>query len=159
MNPDLTSLDRLHDVMVPSPVPWWPPGPGWLVLGVALLLVLAWWLMRAIRQWQLNCYRREALALLEAVNITGLELATLTKRVALSVYPRERVASLTGESWLAFLDETGHTEAFTSGSGRWIARLPYEPQLMATLPDVERRQLVATIRDWILQHRPGEVLS
>ena len=153
MNPDSASLDRLHDVIVPAPVPWWPPAPGWLVVGGALAVVLACWLVRAIRHRQLNCYRREALALLDTVDGSGIALATLIKRVALSVYPRERVASLTGEQWLIFLDETGGTHAFTRGPGRWIARLAYEPQLIASLPEAERHGLVAVVRDWIIRHR------
>jgi hypothetical protein len=156
MNPDPTNLDRLHDVMVPPPVPWWPPAPGWLVVIAALILVLGWWLIGAIRHWQSNCYRREALALLEAVDNSGIELATLIKRVALSVYPRESVASLTGEQWLTFLDETGRTDAFTKGPGRWLARLAYEPNLIASLPDAERRGLVAAVRQWIVRHRSLE---
>jgi hypothetical protein len=96
------------------------------------------------------------LELLETVHDSGVELATLIKRVALSVYPRARVASLTGDQWLSFLDQTGRTDAFTKGSGRWIARLAYEPQLIASLPDAERRGLIAAVRDWITRHRVEE---
>jgi Domain of unknown function (DUF4381) len=77
MNPDPASLDRLHDVIVPAPVPWWPPAPGWFVVGGALALVVACRLVRAIRHRQLNCYRREALALLDTVDGSGIALATL----------------------------------------------------------------------------------
>jgi hypothetical protein len=156
MNTDLTSLDRLHEVIVPPPVPWWPPGPGWIVLGVALTLGLVWWLIRMVRAWQSNCYRREALALLGTAEGTGAGLATLIKRVALSAYPREQVASLIGEKWLVFLDETGRTTAFTNGPGRWLVRLPYEPGLLATLPSAEYRDLLATIREWVTRHRREE---
>jgi hypothetical protein len=156
MNSDPTSLDRLRDVILPAPIPWWPPAPGWLLVGALLVLLFCWWLICAIRHWQSNCYRREALALLDAAGISDVELATLIKRVALSTYPRERVAALTGERWLTFLDQTGHTDAFTQGPGRWIARLPYEPQLKASLPDDERRRLVKAIRTWIIRHRAEE---
>jgi Domain of unknown function (DUF4381) len=156
MNPDPTNLDRLHDVIVPPPVPWWPPAPGWVVVGFLLALVLVYWLIRGVRHWQSNSYRREALELLETAHSSGAELATLIKRVALSVYPRARVASLTGEKWLTFLDQTGRTDAFTKGSGRWIARLAYEPQLSASLPDAERRGLIAAVRHWITRHRAEE---
>jgi hypothetical protein len=156
MNPDPTSLDRLHDVIVPPPVPWWPPAPGWLVIGFLLVLVLVCWFIRGVRHWQSNCYRREALKLLEGAHDPVGELPTLIKRVALSVYPRGRVASLTGEQWLTFLDQTGRTDAFTKGSGRWIARLAYEPQLIASLANAERRGLIAAVRDWITRHRVEE---
>lgn len=42
MTLDPTSLDRLHDLVLPSSVPWWPPAPGWYgVLGL-LVLAVAW---------------------------------------------------------------------------------------------------------------------
>jgi hypothetical protein len=157
MSSDPTSLDRLHDVIVSPPVPWWPPAPGWVVSCLLLILALVYWIIRAVRHWQSNCYRREALELLENAHFSGGELATLIKRVALSVYPRALVASLTGEQWLTFLDQTGRTDAFTKGSGRWIARLAYEPQLIASLADTERRDLIAAVRDWIIRHRVEEM--
>jgi len=159
MNSDPTSLDRLHDVIAPPPVPWWPPAPGWVVIGLLLTLCLVYWMIRAVRHCQSNYYRREALELLATAHSSGVELATLIKRVALSVYPRARVASLTGDQWLTFLDQTGRTDAFTKGSGRWIAQLAYEPQLIASLPDTERRDLIAAVRDWIVQHRVEETAS
>jgi hypothetical protein len=156
MKVDPSSLERLHDVIVPGPVPWWPPAPGWLVVGVALVMILGWWLIRAIRYWQSNTYRREAVALLDKIDGSGAELATLIKRVALSAYPRELVASLTGEQWLAFLDRTGRTDAFTTGAGRWLARLAYEPKLAASLSTTELNGLRTAARDWIIRHRPEE---
>jgi hypothetical protein len=156
MKTDPGSLENLHDLVMPPPVPWWPPAPGWLLIGTALVIVLAWWLIRVIRHWQSNSYRREALALLEKFDGAGAELPILIKRVALSAYPRERVASLTGEEWLAFLDRTGRTEAFTAGPGRWLARLAYEPRLIASLSPAELNELRAAARDWILRHQPDE---
>jgi Domain of unknown function (DUF4381) len=35
-----TSLDRLHDIVVPPPVPWWPPAPGWCWNGAPLAAAL-----------------------------------------------------------------------------------------------------------------------
>jgi Domain of unknown function (DUF4381) len=154
MNTDPGSLENLHDLVMPVPVPWWPPAPGWVIVGAALIMVLGWWLIRAIRHWQSNSYRREALVLLGKMDDTGGELPTLIKRVALSAYPRERVASLTGEQWLAFLDQTGHTNAFTTGAGRWLARLAYEPKLAGSLSTTELNGLRTAVRAWILRHQP-----
>jgi hypothetical protein len=156
MNVDPSSLEHLHDLIMPVPVPWWPPAPGWLVVGAALVMILGWRLIRAIRYWQSNTYRREALALLDKADGSGAELATLIKRVALSSYPRERVASLTGEQWLVFLDRTGRTDAFTTGPGRWLSRLAYEPKLAASISTAERNGLRTAARDWIVRHRPEE---
>jgi hypothetical protein len=154
MNADLGSLENLHDLVMPVPVSWWPPAPGWFIVSAVLVMVLGWWLIRAIQQWQSNSYRREALVLLGKIDGSGAELPILIKRVALSAYPRERVASLTGEQWLAFLDQTGHTDAFTTGAGRWLARVAYEPQLTASLSTSELNGLRTAVRDWILRHQP-----
>jgi hypothetical protein len=94
------------------------------------------------------------LVLLGKIDGSEAELPILIKRVALSAYPRERVASLTGEQWLAFLDQTGHTDVFTMGAGRWLARLAYEPQLTASLSTTELNGLRTAVRDWILRHQP-----
>ena len=154
MNAEPGSLENLHDLVMPVPVPWWPPAPGWVIVSAVLVMVLGWWLIRAIQHWQSNSYRREALVLLEKIGGSEAELPTLIKRVALSAYPRERVASLTGEQWLAFLDQTGHTNVFTMGAGRWLARLAYEPQLTASLSTTELNGLRTAVRDWILRHQP-----
>ena len=154
MNADPGSLENLHDLVMPVPVPWWPPAPGWFIVSAVLVTVLGWWLIRAIQQWQSNSYRREALILLGKIDGSGAELPILIKRVALSAYPRERVASLTGEQWLAFLDQTGHTDAFSAGAGRWLARVAYEPQLTASLSTTELNGLRTAVRDWILRHQP-----
>jgi hypothetical protein len=154
MNADPGSLENLHDLVMPVPVPWWPPAPGWFIVSAVLVMVLGWWLIRAIQQWQSNSYRREALVLLGKIDGSGAELPILIKRVALSAYPRERVASLTGEEWLAFLDQTGHTDAFSAGAGRWLARVAYEPQLTASLSPTELNGLRTAVRDWILRHQP-----
>jgi hypothetical protein len=144
---------------MPVPVPWWPPAPGWIIVSAALIMVLGWWLIRVIRHWQSNSYRREALVLLGKMDDAQTELPTLIKRVALSAYPRERVASLTGEEWLAFLDQTGHTDAFTTGPGRWLGRLAYEPKLAASLSTTELNGLRTAVRAWILRHQPEEASS
>jgi hypothetical protein len=154
MNADPGSLENLHDLVMPVPVPWWPPAPGWVIVSAVLVMVLGWWLVRAIQHWQSNSYRREALVLLGKIDGSEAELPILIKRVALSAYPRERVASLTGEQWLAFLDQTGHTDVFTTGAGRWLARLAYEPQLTASLSTTELNGLRTAVRDWILRHQP-----
>src|SRR6516164_6756645 len=105
MNTNLISLDRLHDVVAPSPVAWWPPAPGWcwVVAGVVLLLFVL--LVKLFIAWQHDCYRREALAefaLQEAALKDPARRAAalpalweLLKRTALAAYPREQVAMLT----------------------------------------------------------------
>jgi hypothetical protein len=86
----------------------------------------------------------------EAANLPAV--AELLKRVALAAYPRDRVASLTGPDWLAFLDETGGTTQFSAGSGRPIGDAAYSrPPLPWT--DSQLADVWTAARHWIAHHR------
>jgi hypothetical protein len=145
---DPGSLDRLHDIAVPDPVPFWPPAPGWWVVTAVGLVLLLVAVVVGIGRWRRNRYRREALAELER-RTQSADIAELVKRAALAAFPRDRVAALTGDEWLAFLDETGRTDAFTRGAGKSLADAAYRRPTEAG--DV--RDLVAVVRHWIKHHR------
>ena len=68
--------------------------------------------------------------------------SVLARRLALAGAPRERVASLEGERWLAELDALCGHERFSGGVGRLLASAPYEPS-----PAVPRRDLDALLDD------------
>ena len=154
---DPGSLDRLHDIALPPPVSWWPPAPGWYIVGAAVLVLagVAVWVL--VARWWKNRYRRAALRELDDIAAApnspiGLDrVADLVKRVALAAYPREQVASLNGEPWLEFLDASGQTDGFTCGPGRVLGGTLYSLDLLFKhdVPD----PLVTTVRHWIRHHR------
>jgi len=102
MKEDPTSLDRLHDIVVPPPVSWWPPAPGWYALSAVAISLLGYVLFRQWRRWKANAYRREALRELESAR-TAAEISEILRRTALAVAPREMVAALTGAEWTSWL--------------------------------------------------------
>jgi hypothetical protein len=163
VNADPTSLDRLHDIVAPPPAPWWPPAPGWYwVLGFLLVGILVILLM-ALACWQRNRYRREALAELARLEPALGELATraaalgvlaeLLKRVALTAFPREQVANLTGPDWFEFLDHTGRTTGFSEGRGAILERAVHDPRTAAALDEPRARELLSLVRHWLVHHR------
>ncbi len=97
-----TSLDRLNDLVVPPPAPWWPLAPGWNIVLVAALLTLLAFLYRAFKHWRANAYRRAALHELATLD-SPTEIAALLRRTALAIAPREIVAEKTGTAWLDWL--------------------------------------------------------
>ena len=102
MNAPATSLDRLHDLVLPPAVPWWPLAPGWyLVIALALVAVM-WMTLRAWRQWQSNAYRREAARELASLE-SSAAIAELLRRTALAIAPRSEIAEKTGAAWLDWL--------------------------------------------------------
>ncbi len=102
MNESTASLDRLHDIVLPPPVPWWPPAPGWYVLGALGLLLGLMLIFRSWRHWRRNAYRREALRLLASAP-DAVAIATLLRRTALESTPRREIATLTGSAWVDWL--------------------------------------------------------
>ena len=147
-------LHGLHDVHLPAAVSWWPPAPGWWALA-ALLLVLcaaAWW---TLRRYRASAARRGALRELKQLQQSGdnadtqfaAALNRLLRRYALACFPREQVAGLSGEHWLAFLDHSGGLDQrFQRGPGRQLLNAPYRRQ-----GQVDRPALVELARLWIRQ--------
>lgn len=161
---DPTSLDRLHDIVLPPATPWWPPAPGWLwVLGAVAAFALIALLQLFIHRQQ-NRYRREALAelkTLEGAQSADIEeqlagMSALLKRTAMTAYSRDRVAALSGNDWFAFLDATGGTR-FGAGLGAALDEANYVTRA-AGWDEAQTRQLAAEIRRWIRHHVPAENL-
>lgn len=145
-------LPGLRDIHLPDPVSWWPPAPGWWLLGIAVTAALS---MLAVA-WQryLRSPRRAAFKTLERLK-TDLQgtadstsiaqaLSGLLRRCALARFPRPEVAGLTGTAWLAFLDRTGGTNGFTKGAGRALQSAPYQIQ-----PSIDEARLFILVEDWI----------
>ena len=94
---DPASLDRLHDIFVPPPVPWWPPAPGWYLLAVLAVLLLLLLIARQVMRWRADAYRRAAITKLNlllagGVVAAGAErnlrgVAEILKRTALAAAP------------------------------------------------------------------------
>lgn len=102
MNESDTSLDRLHDLVLPPAVPWWPPAPGWYVVIALALVAAAWMAIRSWKRWQSNAYRREAARELASLE-SSAAIAELLRRTALAIAPRSEIAEKTGTAWLDWL--------------------------------------------------------
>jgi hypothetical protein len=163
MTTDPASLENLHDIVTPEAAGWWPLAPGWYGVALLVLILSAWYVVRRLRRWRRNAYRREALAALALLNARSdradgrasvlAEAATLLRRVALSAYPRTQVATLGGDRWLAFLDETGGRGEFAGGAGRVLLAAAYRP-FEVPAPDAVEAALLLCER-WIRRHRAG----
>ena len=160
--PDPSSLENLFDIVVPPPVSWWPPAPGWYVVGGLVLLLGVYGAWRALARRRAAAYRRAALAELRRIEARAVdegqravalrEVPALVKRTALAAFPRETVASLSGAEWLGFLDRTGHTDAFTRGRGQVLAALAYDPGVAQGLDRGAMQELFDAVARWIGSH-------
>ncbi|CAB3787442.1 hypothetical protein LMG28688_02469 [Paraburkholderia caffeinitolerans] len=153
-------LQPLRELPLPASVAYWPQTVGWVILLALLVLaalVVAWF---AWRRYQKQRYRRLALAELAQIaarmgdaaqRATALaDLAGLLKRTALAVLPRERVAALSGDAWLAFLQKT---HGFDAQSGALLMLASYGPEARrAAVSVTDAQRLVESAREWIAHH-------
>jgi Domain of unknown function (DUF4381) len=157
-------LAALHDIVVPPPVPWWPPAPGWYAIAALIVCIAGWAVWRAYRHWRSNAYRRAALRRLASIRVelanpsrraaTLTDLAALLRRAALHIAPRERVAAASGDPWLAFLDAGIGGDTFRSSTGRLLLSAPYQSaDAIAQIPRPDLDALCALVERWLREHR------
>ena len=157
MQQAMDPLVQLRDIHQPGMIETWPPAPGWWLLAALAVAALTALIVRAFRHWRANRYRREAIKELNAlltdwqshhddlVYLTSLQ--QLLKRVALTRFPRDDVASLTGEAWVQFLDRSSGSHDFSMGEMELLIDGSYRPDVAV---NVESMQFFAL--QWIRQH-------
>jgi hypothetical protein len=145
----------LRDLHLPDPVGWWPLAPGWWVVLALLATGLAWLAWRWYRAWQFEAPRRHALRELARIEAEYLEhrnavelgkaLSELLRRGMLAYAPRADMAGLTGDAWLAWLDEGMSVPYFHTEGGKSLLSLPYRrPE--DDHSDVDVGALIAAVR-------------
>lgn len=148
MNP----LAQLRDIHLTETVTWWPPSLGWwLLLFVSLFIVVSTFRWLKNRR-QLTLAKRQALSALENDSInTVQEINILLKRVCMSYFGQETIASMHGQKWVEFLlkqskpsDEQGLQSEFIK-----LADAPYQKESSANI-----EQCKHAARTWIKKALP-----
>ena len=159
---DTLQINGLEPIIAPDPVSFWPPAPGWYVLAVIALLLVFYGVYLLIRKYQKNLYRRLALQELATLELNTnsqqiaqsiASLNTLLKRTALAGYPRDKVASLSGKDWLAFLEKTCPTLRFTDSPGKLLAEIAYIKEGADNIQNKDWQELLSMCKQWIRHHR------
>jgi hypothetical protein len=154
MNPDL--LSQLRDIHTTPAVSWWPPAPGWWILSLLVLVLLAWVAKRGLARYRMHRRRQQMLAWVDALNANTdpvrdpqAYLATLNrifKYVAVRAFPQHRCARMTGPCWVDFI--AGNLENLSATTPLdALAYGPYEPA-----PAFEPEAVSELARQWIRQH-------
>lgn len=151
-------LEGLRGYHLPEAISWWPPAPGWWLLGglsLATLIGLVWWIRRRSRRGLPAKAALSELTQLRNEHAAGgdtavfvRELSKLLRRFAIAVFPSRDVASLTGDDWLRFLDAHGGDGRFLDGCGRQLTDAPYRRDA-----EVSIGPLADLAADWIQHNR------
>jgi hypothetical protein len=153
-------LAELRDIHLPAPISEFPIAPGWWVLALAALLLLYFTIRWAWKFWRSNQYRRVGVKQLNEIFSQFQydedhkrylsSYSSLLKRIALTVYPREKVASLTGEEWVAFLDQSYRNRGFSVGVGQVLMYGGYESETSFDAENLHKLGL-----EWVKRHKAG----
>ena len=149
MNPILSDLKDIHE---PLAIGWWPPAIGWWILAIIiplLIILLVWIYKRLTRKTAIKTATKILAELKQDTKRDNLalvcELSVLVRRVAISLSPRTKAASLTGRQWLEYLDSSLKDAPFSKGIGQLLAEAPYRN---SPVTEQELSQLFALCEDW-----------
>jgi len=141
-------LDNLHGFYQPPSPAWTPQTIGWYVLFTIAALFLLWMIVHLVRRWFAGRYRREALR--ELALVPPEQFSALLKRTALAAWPRNKVASLSGEPWLTFLNESADGNLFHCSPADGIEEIALRSEALSSEDERSLRQTTAA---WIRRHR------
>lgn len=152
-------LAGLAETNAPESISWLPQTIGWqCVLFLSLILVVHK-AYRAVKQYQDNIYRREALHWVnnlptynaDAPDGVFRQLPSLLRSVALHAYTREDVSLLSHAAWEAWLDEQCTHTHFSGENTQRLYQLSYAPNYK-----IDHQQMTFLLSDiirWINHHR------
>jgi hypothetical protein len=162
---DPASLDRLRDIAEPAAVSWWPLAPGWWVILAFVAIAIVFFTARIFLQWKANAYRRAALRELETLT-TVTEIHQLLKRTAIAAFPRDQVASLSGQAWCDWLGRTANIDLSPSFAqmmavGVYRDARPSDPAASERAASEgaasERGETARFAADWIKHHQSSQM--
>ena len=109
-NPMLRGFNEIESA---ARISWLPEAPGWWLLGAGIVVVGSYKSWRSLRRWLRNRYRREALAQLQRLarqnNPNPAAINELLKIAAIAASSRGEVASLSGDTWVEWLNQRQNT--------------------------------------------------
>jgi hypothetical protein len=141
---------QLRDIHLPAEPAWWPPAPGWWLLGLLLVAGL-FWLLPHLRTW--SARRRWRRGMRRAFATTKRKVADQSQAQAVaqvSEFLRRAVrtrdpaaAALAGRAWIDYLNAAGG-HAFDAGTAELLRDGAYRPQVEGDIA-----ALVAAADDWL----------
>jgi len=151
-------LLELKDIQAPPEPGWWVVAPAyWIVFFSVMVIFFIIWLI--YRRRKANRLMGLANADLQRIRSLysgnentrqlALELSRWLKQVSLLAFPQQRLASLTGEPWLKFLDQTLGSNNFTRGNGQVFGSAIYREQI-----NLDAGHLLQLCEQWLNAVKP-----
>ncbi len=144
----------LKDIHLPTDSLWWPPAPGWWML-LALLILTGLLLPKFLRWLRHKPVKTLCLRELDRIRRTTSEgrlddrqliqeLSVLLRRTVMSYGTRDSDASLSGNQWIARLNQISGKHCFSSEQCDLLTRQQYQPKF-----EIDIEELLRSCENWI----------
>lgn len=156
-------LAQLRDIHLPAAVSWWPPAPGWWLLALLLLALVAYGSWKWLKVRRDNTYRRQAIGELNKAwkrfhqdndVLAYIKLCNIVlRRAALhrDEINRRSIAPLAGQEWFEYLDSCCSKPVFAGN----VSTDLFEAQYVANAEENAERELRAlhnAAHKWLKTH-------
>jgi len=156
--PTQDPLAQLRDIHMPEPVSWWPPAPGWWLLALFIMALIATVVVYWRRYRARNAYRRTARRDLLNLYLGWKnkhddkyfieQTQLILRRAALSGYSRKEIAALSGQDWVNWLNSS------LKNSAADVDFSPLGTELYTSAPfNADIPKLYQTALHWLAKHR------
>ena len=148
----------LSPVIAPDAPTWWPLAWGWwavIITAIALIALVFFILKRRKNNQQA---KQEALSYFNnSQSQDGLspsKAQDIVRQAALSYFPRGKIAGLSGDDWLTFLDTQLAKPLFVVKQSQWQQALYQDAALMNDDQKKAQQQLVNDCETWLRKALP-----
>jgi len=147
------ALQNLADIHLPKAVSNLPVAPGWIIIYVLFMALigfsyLSYKYFKKRRAVNLALKKLKELELLNEENYKNInvlaEISTILRRTALYYFKREDVASITGNSWIDFLNNKADKLIFTGKNANLLVQGPYR-----NFREQDLNSLFAAVYEWL----------
>ncbi|MEZ8819760.1 DUF4381 domain-containing protein [Vibrio sp. 10N.222.54.A1] len=148
----------LSPVIAPDAPTWWPLAWGWwaVVITAIALIALVFFILKRRKNNQQA--KQEALSYFSnSQSQDGLspsKAQRILRQAALSYFPREKIAGLSGDDWLKFLDAQLAKPLFVAKQSQWQQALYQDVALMNDEQKKAQQQLVNDCETWLRKALP-----
>lgn len=143
----------LRDIHLPDAIDWWPPAMAWWCIAILIpsLFILIIYLYKLwTRQTAVKTAKKHLLKIKQDDTLNDgkklIAISVILRRVAMSVSSRKQTASLNGQAWLQYLDNSMPNSDFTLGIGKYLADTHYRK---TTSADLDISALINLCENWL----------
>lgn len=150
-------LRDITELTIPPAIPLYPVAIGWQLLALLLGVFVIFKLWRFALKWRKDGYRRDASALLiqlpSSPDALAQQLLFILKLTALQAYPRTKVARLSGDELLTFLETESPGSGFATSRGKLLVDLAHQSKGSTTSDATELAAITDMTKQWITNHK------